>query len=116
MQQTRLSLLAQQALASAVHDAAPGVTLYSHLHQRARCSTTAELARLLGCSADSIHRMRADGLPAHKIRARWRYYGPEVAQWLMNQEQQQSRTENQHTDARDSGRRDDRRLATKERR
>lgn len=102
MPETRLSLLAQHALSSAFRDAAPGVTLYSHLRLQARCSTTKGLARLLECSRDSIRRLRADGLPAHKIRGRWKYYGPEVAEWLMKQEQQQGRAADKQTAARDA--------------
>ncbi len=95
MHETRLSELARKALQSAINGPAPEMTLYKHLSQQSGCSTTAELAQILRCSADSVRRLRADGMPAHKIRGRWKYFLPEVAEWLLTQDDQRRRPENQ---------------------
>lgn len=87
--QTPMSELAERILSKTVREASHAATLDQHLRSQ-NCVTAPVLASILGCSADTIHRRRrTQGLPAHFDGARWKFFGPEVADWQSDRDRQQ---------------------------
>ena len=90
---TPLSELAAKFLRQSAREASPAATLDRHLRLQ-KCVSASVLASILGCSVDTIHRRRrTHGLPAHFDGGRWKFYGPEVAEWQSNRDHEQGHPE-----------------------
>lgn len=60
-----------------------GEDLYSYLRGIRRWIVTRELATLLHCHTETIYRrIETECMPAQRDGNRWKYYPPEIADWL----------------------------------
>jgi len=60
-----------------------GEDICSYLRGIRRWIITKELASLLHCHPETIYkRIKTDDVPAHRDGNRWKYYPPEIADWL----------------------------------